>query len=130
MSNTHTLATLAGVTPASRGADDYKAELEAAAPGRRDAPAPLDMQAPAREAELIRKIAWRWHRSRQRAGGGRIGLEMDLTACHLNGSRLDLEALLAAPPHVFARDIAGIRRYLDRSTGRLTSEIFRPRSAA
>lgn len=53
---------------------------------------------------------------------------MDLTATHLNGCPLDLDALLAMDDSNFLHDVAGIRRHLDRRTGQLTGE-FRPRCA-
>lgn len=52
--------------------------------------------------------------------------EMDLTACHLNGCALDLPRLLKAPKAVLGHDFYGIRKYLDRSTGKLTGN-FDPR---
>jgi len=54
---------------------------------------------------------------------------MDIEACHTNGCPLKLDALLAADDFNFSHDILGIRRYLDRDTGRLTNH-FLPRFAA
>jgi hypothetical protein len=53
---------------------------------------------------------------------------MDLTACHANGCRLRLTDLLAADEVNFAHDIFGIRRHLDRTTGKLL-DCFVPRFA-
>lgn len=53
-------------------------------------------------------------------------LEMDLTACHLNGCPLRLEDLLLAPTGSFGHDVWGIRRFIDRETGKLT-KCFLPR---
>jgi len=58
----------------------------------------------------------------------RLGTVMDLTACHANGCRLRLKALLDASPFNLMHDIAGIREHLDRKTGKLDGR-FRPRFA-
>lgn len=58
----------------------------------------------------------------------RLSLEMDLLAAHLNGCTLDLDKLLAAPAFDFTHDIWGIRRHIDRETGKLTG-CFLPRCA-
>jgi hypothetical protein len=58
----------------------------------------------------------------------RISLAMDLTACHLNGTPLDLPRLLVFPDGSFWHDINGIQRHLDRETGQLTGG-FLPRCA-
>ena len=51
---------------------------------------------------------------------------MDLTACHANGSPLDLEELLQADEFNFAHDILGIRRHINRDNGKLEN-CFLPR---
>lgn len=51
---------------------------------------------------------------------------MDLTACNANGCRLDFAKLLAFPDADFAHDVFGVRRYIDRETGRITGH-FLPR---
>ncbi len=53
-------------------------------------------------------------------------IQMDITACHCNGNPLDLEKFRDAPKADFGHDAFGIRRYIDRSTGKLT-ECFSPR---
>lgn len=53
-------------------------------------------------------------------------IEMDITACHCNGCPLDLQKLLDSKDSDFGHDVLGIRRYIDRSTGKLT-ECFDPR---
>lgn len=53
-------------------------------------------------------------------------LIMDLTACHLNGCPLDLTALLGAEGSDLFHDVYGIRRHIDRSTGKL-KYCFDPR---
>lgn len=54
--------------------------------------------------------------------------DMDITACHLNGTPLKLNALLAADSANFAHDVFGIRRHLNRETGKL-EDCFCPRYA-
>jgi hypothetical protein len=51
---------------------------------------------------------------------------MDLTACHANGCRLDLERLLNADGFNFIHDIGGIAKHMNRDTGQLDGH-FRPR---
>lgn len=58
----------------------------------------------------------------------RIGLLMDLTACHANGTPLRLDDLLAAGPFDFADDVLSIQDHLDRRTGKLAI-YFIPRFA-
>jgi hypothetical protein len=53
---------------------------------------------------------------------------MDLTACHANGCRLDLDALLTASEFDLMHDVLGIRQHLDRRTGNLMNG-FTPRLA-
>lgn len=56
----------------------------------------------------------------------RLSLHMDVTACHANGCPLKLEELLGADDFNFSHDVFGIRRHMDRTTGRLTDH-FLPR---
>jgi hypothetical protein len=53
---------------------------------------------------------------------------MDITAVHANGTPLRLDDLLAFPDFDFAHDVFGIRRHLDRETGKLGGH-FIPRCA-
>jgi hypothetical protein len=53
---------------------------------------------------------------------------MDLTACHANGCRLDLDAMITASEFDLMHDVLGIRQHLDRKTGRLLN-FFEPRLA-
>ncbi|RZN30493.1 hypothetical protein [Bradyrhizobium sp. Leo121] len=55
-------------------------------------------------------------------------LVMDITAAHANGCPLLLRDLLDADLSNFAHDIYGIRRHIDRDTGKLTG-CFMPRFA-
>jgi len=57
----------------------------------------------------------------------RLCASMDLTACHANGCKLDLEALLNAKDGTFGHDVFGISRYIDRRTGKLIG-FFLPRT--
>jgi hypothetical protein len=52
--------------------------------------------------------------------------EMDITAAHLNGNPLRLSELSGARDGDFGHDVFGIRRFIDRTTGRLP-DIFAPR---
>lgn len=56
----------------------------------------------------------------------RMGVQMDLTACHANGCPLRLAELLAADNFNFVHDVIGIWRHLNRETGRL-EDLFSPR---
>lgn len=58
----------------------------------------------------------------------RTEIEMDITAAHCNGCRLDLTKFLNFPASDFGHDLFGIGRYLDRDTGELL-ECFVPRCA-
>ena len=51
---------------------------------------------------------------------------MDIDACHCNGNPLRLQELLCADDTDFGHDVFGIRKYLDRQTGKLT-QCFVPR---
>jgi len=55
-------------------------------------------------------------------------LDMDIIACHLNGCRLELASLLAAPDFEFVHDVWGIMRHINRKSGQLES-CFLPRCA-
>lgn len=57
-----------------------------------------------------------------------MDVEMDVTATHANGCPLDLDRLLAFPDFDFAHDVFGIRRHIDRNTGKL-GDCFVPRCA-
>lgn len=51
---------------------------------------------------------------------------MDLVACSGNGNPMDFDRLLTADEFDFAHDVFGIRRHIDRETGKLTG-CFSPR---
>ena len=80
------------------------------------------------DAQLLRAIAKRavTHATRMGIPYPLPTAEMDLTACHVNGCPLDLPRLMNAKDGDFGHDIFGIRRHIDRITGRLGGE-FQPR---
>jgi len=53
---------------------------------------------------------------------------MDITACHCNGTPLNLPKLLGFPDASFAHDVFGINRFIDRRTGKI-EDHFLPRSS-
>lgn len=58
-----------------------------------------------------------------------LALRMDITAVHANGCTLRLADLLHADEFDFSHDIFGIRRHLNRDTGKLEN-CFSPRFSA
>jgi hypothetical protein len=58
----------------------------------------------------------------------RLDIYMDLTACHCNGTRIDLDKLLNADDFNFVHDVAGIAGHIDRDTGKIGGH-FLPRCA-
>jgi len=81
-----------------------------------------------KELTLVEKIA---HRAVKMAdsGGWQYGerdAQMDITACHCNENPLMLKELLDADDFNFAHDVFGIRKNLDRNTGKLLN-FFLPR---
>lgn len=55
-------------------------------------------------------------------------MNMDITACHANGCPLRLKYLLDARKGDFGHDVFGIRRFINRDTGKLSPK-FCPRCA-
>jgi len=51
---------------------------------------------------------------------------MDIDACHSNGNPLRLQELLEADDLNFFHDVFGIRKHIDRTTGKL-GDCFVPR---
>lgn len=82
------------------------------------------------ESELINKIANRAVKAAADLGVryDKMTAFMDIEACHCTGCPLDLARLLAADDGNFGHDVFGIRRYIDRTTGKLTNH-FLPRTA-
>jgi predicted nucleic acid binding AN1-type Zn finger protein len=58
----------------------------------------------------------------------RMDIYMDLTACHCNGTRLDLDKLLNADDFNLAHDVSGIAGHINRGTGKISAH-FLPRCA-
>ncbi len=82
------------------------------------------------DAAIIEKIADRAIKAAMGAGWmyDPVGARMDITACHRNGTPLRLDELLDADDFNFSHDVFGIRRNLDRTTGKLLNH-FCPRFA-
>jgi hypothetical protein len=80
------------------------------------------------EMQLLSKITQRAVKIIHKNGGNpdALSLNMDITACHLNGNPLKLKELLEADDFNFLHDIAGISRYINRHTGEL-GDCFVPR---
>lgn len=80
--------------------------------------------------DLIESIADRAVKEADKIGARypRIDILMDLTACHANGTPLDLARLLEFPDFDFAHDVWGIRHHINRNTGGL-GDCFVPRCA-
>lgn len=57
-----------------------------------------------------------------------VDLRLDITACHLNGTPLDLKKLLGFDVMSLSHDIMGIRNNLNRITGKLENN-FLPKCA-
>ncbi len=57
-----------------------------------------------------------------------LELDMDLTACHANGTPLKLLELATASDGDFGHDVFGIHRHLNRETGEIEN-CFLPRYA-
>jgi len=80
------------------------------------------------EGDIITKIVERaWDIESIRDGyNSKLDLRMDLMTVHANGNPLRLGDLLISSDFNFMHDIFGIRRHLDRDTGKL-GESFSPR---
>jgi hypothetical protein len=73
--------------------------------------------------ERAKKLADKYH-----VEYDKVDIAMDITACHLNGTPLKLQALLDADDFNFSHDVFGIRRHIDRDTGKVGG-FFLPRFA-
>jgi hypothetical protein len=78
-------------------------------------------------SDIVFKIMARFA-ARVDLGRDRLGLVMDLTACHNGPCPLALSELLAADDIDFFHDVAGIYRHFNRVTGDL-DDAFMPRYA-
>lgn len=94
----------------------------------------LTWQVTPEDQNLITAIGYRVERLSARLGQRgdahykRQDAMMDVTAVHANAMPLALRLLLAADDGDFAHDVFGIRRWIDRDTGRLG--CFTPRFRA
>ena len=80
----------------------------------------------ASEMRLISKIA---NRVVKADGSFKMDVEMDLTACHSNGCKLDFKKLFGFEDFDFFHDVYGISKNINRETGHI-GNCFLPRSAA
>ena len=82
------------------------------------------------DAAIIEKIVDRAIKAARGAGWEYDALDarMDIAACHRNGTPLNLADLLAADDFNFSHDVFGIRRHIDRRTGKLLNHFW-PRCA-
>lgn len=80
------------------------------------------------ESDLISKIVDRILPLARKHGVDydRMEAEMDITACHCNGTPLDLNKLLNAPDFDFSHDVFGIRKHINWTTGEIEG-FFSPR---
>lgn len=88
-----------------------------------------------KDAEEISHIAKMFLQARPDYPDDRLTLEMDITACHANGNPLDLTSMGDAVHDLenlrgyaldVIHDIYGIRRHINRATGKLEN-YFVPR---
>ena len=79
-----------------------------------------------KDLEIIHKIVERAMKMDLFSGTDRLGMEMDISACHANGNPLDLQKLLNADDFNFLHDVGGICYHMDRQTGKL-NDCFVPR---
>jgi len=82
-----------------------------------------------KEFDLLVQVAKRALRELKDYPDDQRTLIMDLNACHSNGCPLYFRGLLDAPLQDFSHDIYGIRKAIDRNTGKLTEDVFMPRYA-
>lgn len=91
----------------------------------------ISFTVPKKEIPLLKTVidrAWMLYAATSECQEDQVNLSMDITACYANGCPLDLGKLLAFDDFNFAHDIFGIRRHLDRNTGKLNG-FFSPRCA-
>ncbi len=92
----------------------------------------MNFNATKEDAALLRQAAIRARKMDIEANGPHaqdiMDWSMDLTACHCNGTPLDLDKLLAFDDFNFAHDAFGISRHINRTTGRL-KDCFLPRAS-
>lgn len=92
----------------------------------------INWKASPEDAALIEKIVARACTQALSAAGitlDRLKTTMGITACHLNGTPLRLQAWLDSDEFNFAHDVVGIVNNMDRNTGKLRGH-FLPRFSA
>jgi hypothetical protein len=77
---------------------------------------------------LAKKIADRATPYLKHKGVCTMDLLMAIVACHVNGCKLDLQALSKADDAAIVHDVGGIMTHIDQDTGKLRN-CFRPRFA-
>jgi hypothetical protein len=80
------------------------------------------------EFNAVERIIQRFERLAGPLRQERMGLIMDITACHTGACPLDLAAMVAGADADLAHDVAGIYRHFNRETGAL-EDCFSPRYA-
>ncbi len=88
---------------------------------------PINWNVSTKDALIILKIA---RRAATLLTGDEYTIQdasMDITATHLNGCPLRLQELLDAKDGDFGHDVLGIRRFIDRDTGKIDPGTFSPR---
>ncbi len=78
------------------------------------------------DARVINKIVKRAWETMKPYYKTPLDLNMDITAVHANGNPLRLKDLLAADDFNFFHDLFGIRKHLNRKSGKLKG-FFSPR---
>lgn len=86
----------------------------------------INWKVSAEDSELIGKICDRAELSGHLKPRNRMNTMMDIMACHLNGTPLNLAAWLSADDFNFMHDLGGIDRNMNRTTGKLEN-CFLPR---
>lgn len=88
----------------------------------------INFSASKSDQELAYKIAKRASEKANELGFrySLLDAEMDILACHLNGNPLKLPELLKADDTNFSHDVFGIRKHINRDTGKLEN-CFSPR---
>ena len=79
-----------------------------------------------KDARLIKRVLRRAKKYEVLDKDLALELQMDITACHCNGTPLDIQKLLGFDDFNFKHDVYGINRHLDRTTGKLMN-CFLPR---
>lgn len=93
------------------------------------APAEINWNTTDEDKALIDQILDRAETMGHLKKRNRFNSEMDIAACHLNGTPLRLAEWLHADAFNFLHDLYGIDSHMDRTTGRL-ADRFSPRFAA